>query len=208
MTNISVRQQAQLSRLAFANQADIQEEPRWRPAEWPQLPGGGRLEYASVVVDHPDNKGQRVVLLGGQSQSSMLYLALNSVFLLNVHDVHKEWREGRAMNKARSEFAAVVCHGALYAIGGANDESTLSTIERINIEDLVSSSVASDRDNQQWKTLDCRLSCDRKGCAAVVVHDRFIIVAGGVGEDDDFLSSIDIIDTCSKVNVLSYLDHI
>ena len=92
----------------------------------------------------------------------------------------------------------MVCHGALYAIGGANDESTLSTIERINIEDLVSSSVASHRDNQQWKTLDCRLSCDRKGCAAVVVHDRFIIVAGGVGEDDDFLSSIETIDTCSK----------
>ena len=108
----SIRQQAQLSRLAFTNQADIQEEPSWRSAEWLPLPGGGRVNHGSVVVDHPDkNKGQLVAVMGGYTED--FWHQINSVYLLNVDERNKEWREASAMNEERHEFAAVVCHGAV-----------------------------------------------------------------------------------------------
>ena len=79
------------------------------------------------------------------------------------------------------------------------NRSKLSTIERIQITRLVDSSVTSNQGKYQWKTLDCRLSCERHGCAAAVVHDRFIVVAGGEKEHNRCnLSSVDIIDTTTK----------
>ena len=193
-----LRPLAQFSRLAFTDCSDIQEEPAWRPSEWPPLPGGWRLQHTSVVVDHPDkDQGQIVIVLGGYHGHGS---DLNSVLLLNVDDHKKGWREARArLNEARSLCAVVVCNGALYAIGGEYDEtqdSSLSTIERIYITDLVYSSFASNTNNYQWTTLECRLSDNRGGCAAAVVQDRFIVVAGG--EYRDVLSSVDIIDTCSQ----------
>ena len=194
MTNI--RQQAKLSGLHFTNRANIHKEPEWRPSEWPPLPGGWRLEHTSVVMKHPDkNQGEIVVVLGGYNNEGH---DLNSVLLLNVDEHKKVWREGCAMNEGRSSCAAVVCNGSLYAIGGSKEWSALPTIERIGITELVYSSFASNQKNQQWTTLECCLSWDRKGCAAAVVHDRFIVVAGGEGEDYGFLSSVEIIDTSSK----------
>ena len=146
-------------------------------------------------MDHPDkSQGQIVVVLGGQDDD---YCRLNSVLLLNVKDHKKVWREGRAMNEARAFCATVVCNGALYAIGGENNEPGLATIERIDITDLFISSFASNQNNHEWTTLECRLSSPRCVCAAVVVHDRFIVVAGG--ECGGYLlSSVDIIDTSSQ----------
>ena len=199
MTTNILRELAQFSRLAFTDGDDIQEEPCWWPSEWPYIPGGGgRQQHATVVVDHPDqSQGQMVIVLGGQGDYCE---DLDSVLLLNVEDHKKGWREARArMNEPRSLFAAVVCNGHVYAIGGENDESheyTLSSIERIGIRDLVDSSFAINKKNQTWTTLECRLSNETSGCAAAVVHDRFIVVAGG--EYRDIFSSVDIIDTCSK----------
>ena len=159
------------------------------------MPGGGRINHASVVLEYPnENKEEIVLVLGGSDEYSQHYF--NSVFLLNLRD--KVWREGRAMKEAREACAAVVCHGAVYAIGGERNRRMLSTIERILIEDLVSSSFASNQDHYQWSTLKCRLSVERKGCAAAVVHDRFIVVAGGEFEYEKMLSTVDIIDTCSS----------
>ena len=196
---MSIRQQAQFSRLAFTN-SNQQEEPTWRRVtDWPPLPGGGRASYASVVTKHPHKKeGQIVVVLGGYECGNDFNHS-KSALLLNVDDPDKVWREGRAMNEARVHFAAVVCNGALYAMGGGNEESSLSTIERIGIADLVSSSFMAstqNNNNPQWTTLKCRLSNKTIGCAAAVVKDRFIVVAGG--EYEDVLSSVDIIDTTSQ----------
>ena len=45
--------------------------------------------------------------------------------------------------------------------------------------------------------MDCRLSAEREGCAAVVVYERFIVVAGGWNVDKVVLS-VDIVDTASN----------
>ena len=78
-----------------------------------------REDHASVVLEYPNkNKGETVVVLGGCSESWRARHDLDSVYLLNVDQRNKVWREGRGMVEARSACAAVVCHGAVYAMGG------------------------------------------------------------------------------------------
>ena len=189
------QQQALMSGLTFCtNQSSTQgeeEEPNWQAAPWPEMPFELDEGHASVVIDHPDkNQGLILVVLGGysyQNPSAQFrdnrFISNNAVLLLNVeHDpTTMAWREAPQMNKDRRYFAAVVCHGALYSIGGHYSEhidSVTDTIERIDIGDLLSSS-CSNNETKKWTTLECRLSSPKEGCAAAVVHDRFIVVAGG-----------------------------
>ena len=119
------------------------------------------------------------------------YATTDSVIHLTIES--KKWQEGPAMNEKRSLLASVVCNGVVYAIGGSNS-SELDTIEYIPVKDLLTSSSRSSISNKGWTTLDCRLSTRRHGCAAAVVRDRFIVVAGGYN-GSDVVSSVDIIDT-------------
>ena len=87
------------------------------------------------------------------------------------------------------------CNGTLFAIGGHGDNNDdLDTVEAIQVGDLLLAQTA-DSTTNGWKTLDCRLSAKRAGCAAAAVNDRFIVVVGGGSSS---LSSVDIIDTASE----------
>ena len=152
-------------------------------------------------LEHTDNnKEQTVVVMGGHQQGQCDF---NSVLLLNLADPDKQWQEGPSMNKKRSGHAAAVCNGAVYVMGGYNDEIIvmggfnqvpLDSIERIDSNDLLQSSLTTSTTHERhWTTLTCRLSTGQDGCCAVAVHDRYIVVMGGYSDHD--LSSVDIIDT-------------
>ena len=123
----------------------------------------------------------------------------NSVLLLNVNETDKKWREGPRLNEKRDKFASVVCNGTLFVIGGCGDnDDDLDTVESIQVGDLLHAPGANST-TSRWKTLDCRLSTKRSGCAAAAVQDRFIVVVGGYDDNANLsLSSVDIIDTASK----------
>ena len=186
---MSINEQAFLSGLVFADDKD-KLQPQWRPSTWPPLLGGHRSGHASVVVQPSSlNREEVLVVMGGRFQNSG---RTDSVIHLNIES--KKWQEGPALNDKRSLLASVVCNGVVYVIGGANESSDLDTIESLAVKDLLTSSSPSNIHKKGWTTLDCRLSTRRYGCAAAVVHDRFIVVAGGYN-GSDVVSSVDIINT-------------
>ena len=163
---------------------------------WPPLVGGAREYQTSVVLNHPDtdkdsnSKRQTVVVLGGYQADPG---SLDSVLLLNLADPDMQWREGPPMNKSREGHAAVVCNGGIYVIGGFNIGS-LDCMERIDAKDILQLSLTTSSTHEiQWTTLTCRLSTQRRGCCAVAVHNRYIVVIGGFNVR--YLSSVDVIDT-------------
>ena len=175
----------------------LDETPEWNESDWPPLQGGWRYRHATVVLNHSDNDdnynnmGQTVVVLGGYQQGQG---TANSVLVLNLEDPIKQWREGPPLNKKRDWHATVVCNGSVYVMGGYIDGSRLDCIERIDVNDLMQSSLTtSSMHESHWTTLNCRLSTRRAGCCAVAVRNRYIVVMGGY--NDRYLSSVDIIDT-------------
>ena len=190
-----------------------QEAPNWQAADWPPLPFDSRPDQrfvASVVVDDPaghtnKSSSSTVVLLSTQRDES------NAVHFLQMDDSTQNlcWRIGPSMNRTRMECATVVCRGYLYAIGGIQcnlyPSDRYDTMERIDIQDLLgfSSNGSSPPTNNHWTTLECRLSKKRCGCSAVVVKERFIVVAGG--EDYTWThTSIDILDTAASTQSPSH----
>ena len=173
----------------------LDETPEWNFEDWPPLEGGWRYRHTSVVLNHTDNnQEQTVVVLGGYRTFQGV---VNSVQLLNLAESNKQWREGPPMNKKRYGHAAVVCNGAVYVMGGYN-QGPLDSIERIDVNDVLqSSSISSNTHATNWTTLTCRLSTERWGCCAVVVHNRYIVVMGGYC--GNYLSSVEIIDTNSHI---------
>ena len=174
----------------------LEETAQWNFEDWPPLEGGWRYRHASVVIEHPDtdndnnHKRQTVVVLGGRKQRQG---TTNTVLVLNLAESNRQWREGPTMNKSRDGHAVVVCNGGIYVVGGYREGSCLNCMERINVKDLLQSSlITSTMHESHWTTLTCRLSTPRWGCCAVVVHNRYIVVVGGV--NDRFLSSVEIID--------------
>ena len=79
------------------------------------------------------------------------------------------------MNQRRWHFSAVVCNGAVYALGGDQTD----TIERINIHDLLKEPNTSEpeKPTQSWSDLSCQFASLKnfKGSTAVV-KDRYIVV--------------------------------
>ena len=191
----TLHQQAQQSGLAFLEIHHNSNEPHWNVNDWPPVLGGWRVRHASVVLDHPEQEGnaQTVVVLGGKQCPDYT----NSVLLMNLAQETRRWREGPPLNNNRAYHAAVVCRGGVYVIGGDNGSSDLDCIERIDVGNLCSQSMESAPSNQ-WTTLTCRLSTSRKGCTAVAVHNRYIVVIGG--SNGCLLSSVDIIDTAITSN--------
>ena len=189
--SLTLKEQAWQSGLVL-----FDETAAWNENNWPPLPGGWRRDHTTVVLDHPDtdndkdNKRQQiVVVLGGYGQGE-----LDSIFVLNLSDPNKQWREGPPMSKKRDELAAVVCNGGIYVVGGYSEGSCLSCMERIDANDLLQSSLTNSNTNEShWTTLNCRLSTRRRACRAVAVHNQYIVVVGGY--NDRYLSSVDIIDT-------------
>ena len=105
-------------------------------------------------------------------------------------------------------MVAVVCCDKVYAIGGFggdnnNNCTTLDTIESIQVSSLLETmetSTMTRQNNNQWTRLQCRLSSPRSHCAAVVVHNHYIVILGGHTDTWDELSSVDIMDTAPPHN--------
>ena len=178
----------------------LDETAEWNYNDWPPLVGGAREYHASVVLNHSDKddnydrkNGQTVVVMGGRQQGQG---EVNSVLVLNLAESNKQWRDGIPLNKARYAHAAVVCNGGVYVMGG-NNGTDLDCIEQIDANNLLQSSPTSSSSMKfHWTTLNCRLSTGRAGCCAVAVHDRYIVVMGGLR--GKILSSVDILDTSSR----------
>ena len=179
------------SKLVFLD-TDKDEEPQWKTDSVPPLLGGWRSYHASVAVKDKETDQQTVVVIGGYKSGDIT----NSVLLMNLGKDEKQWNEAPYLNQKRRGHAAVVCNGFVYVLGGfCNGCGYLNSIERIAVDDLLETTCTTNN-KKQWTTLNCRLSTPRNGCAAVVVHDRFIVVAGGY--NGSYLSSTDIIDTVVK----------
>ena len=189
----------------------LDEAAEWDETDWPPLEGGWRFNHASVVLNHPDDKsdnhnheGQTIVVMGGfrtvMGGFRTRQGGFDSVLLLNLADPNKQWREGTPMNRKRHGHAAVVCDGGIYVVGGY-DGAPLDSIERIDTNDLLQSSMTTSNSKKtQWTPLNLRLSDHRYACCAVAVNNRYIVVMGGTYDRmgnfsfGQKLSSVDIID--------------
>ena len=189
-----LQEQARLSGLEFLDDSSL--EPQWsKPREeYPPLLGS-RFGHASLVVDH-DNEVQSIVVLGGRTNN---HHPTDSVIVWDSST--KQWRQGPSLNEKRHYLAAETCNGKVYAIGGRNGHN-LDTIESIDVASLLANTESS---NRHWNTLSCRLSMSRTGCAAVVVHDRYIVIMGGYNGSKS-LSTVEVLDTLqNKIVPLSGL---
>ena len=186
----TLKEQARQSGLVLSD-----EPPEWNLEDWPSLEGGWRYYHASVVLNPTDNnKEQTVVVLGGYQPGQG---ELDSILVLNLAESNKQWREGTPLNKKRFGHAAAVCNRAVYVMGGY-DEGSFDSIERIDADDLLHSSLTSSTTHESnWTRLSCRLSTRRMGCCAVAVHNRYIVVMGGY--NDRYVPSVDIIDTNNHI---------
>ena len=147
---MTLKEQAWQSGLVLSD-----ETAQWNETDWPPLERGWRDDHASVVLDHPDNENkpnnnnnieQTVVVMGGSQQGQGI---VNSVLLLNLTESNKQWREGPSMNKRRSGHTAVVCSGGVYVMGGEmTGFSSLACMERIDVNDLLRSSITTNNANE------------------------------------------------------------
>ena len=184
--SMTMQEQARLSGLEFLDDSSL--EPQWSTTreEYPPLLGGWRYGHASVVVDH-DNEVQSIVVMGGETED---HVVSDSVIVWDSSTKH--WRQGPRLNEKRCLHAAETCNGKVYAIGGENGHlRPKDTIESIDVASLLT---ISDSSNCQWKPLSGRLSTARSGCAAVVVHDRYIVIMGGY-YGSKYLSTVEVLDT-------------
>ena len=197
--SMSMQEQPRLSGLEFLD--DSASGPQWSTTREENKPllGGWRHGHASVVVDH-DNEVQSIIVLGGQTKD---YSISDSVFVWDSST--KQWRQGPSLNERRRYHAAETCNGKVYVIGGWNCDNgchNLDTIESIDVASLLTNT---DSSNRHWNTLSCRLSTAKNGCAAVVVHDRYIVIMGG-DNDSEHLSTVEVLDTLqNKIVPLSGL---
>ena len=176
--------------------------------QWSPLLGGGRDSQACVTIESGSGEngagGQTIVVIGGRMKHGEY---TNSVIVWDPST--KRWRNGPSLNDRRASLVAVVCRDKVYAIGGSGgdnnyDGSTfLDTIESIQVSSLLEmteTSTMTRQNNNQWTKLQCRLSSPQCHCAAVVVHNRYIVILGGVNGMRQDLSSVDIMDTAPPHN--------
>ena len=174
--------------------------------QWSPLLGGGReLQACVTIVSGNENGGggQTIVVIGGRMQSGEY---TNSVIVWDPSTM--EWRNGPSLNDRRRSLVAVVCHNKVYAIGGYgdyhyNNDTTLDTMESILVSSLLETTetlMTTTQNNNQWTRMQCRLSCPRRNCAAVVVHNRYIVILGGNNGIRHHLSSVDIMDMAPPQN--------
>ena len=168
--------------------------------QWSPLLGGGREFQACVTIESGNENGaggQTIVVVGGTMESGEY---TNSVIVYDPST--KRWSNGPSLNDKRSDFIAVVCRDKVYAIGGCGyinngNYTTLDTIESIQVSSLLETmetSTMTRQNNNQWTRLQCHLSSPRHSFAAVVVHNRYIVILGGVNGMGYHLSSVDILD--------------
>ena len=197
-----------MSSLSTSSSSSLSSQLQWNSAnQWSPLLGGGREFQASVTIESGNENGaggQTIVVIGGLMQSGEY---TNSVIVWDPST--KRWRNGPSLNDRRKSLIAVVCHDKVYAIGGVgrdnnyDGDTVLDTIESIQVSSLLEMTeilMTTRQHNNQWTRLQCRLSSPRYKCAAVVVHNRYIVILGGNIGINHYLSSVDILDTAPPQN--------
>ena len=187
--------------------SSLSSQLQWNSADqWSPLLGGRREYQACVTIESGNENGaggKTIVVIGGERQSDFY---TNSVIVWDPST--KRWRNGPDLNDRRSDLVAVVCRDKVYAIGGYGDDNyhgytTLDTIESIQVSSLLETtetSMTTRQNNNQWTRLQCCLSSPRRNCAAVVVHNRYIVILGGHTGIGQPLSSVDILDMAPPHN--------
>ena len=202
---MSMQEQLEMSGLETMPSLPLQ----WNSTnQWSPLLGGGRGWQACVTImsgsGENDSAGQTIVVIGGERQNRE---STNSVIVWDPSTM--EWRNGPSLNDRRSDLVAVVCRDKVYGIGGLrrtnnyNDYRVWDTMESIQVSSLLETTETSTmtrQNNNQWKRLQCHLSSPRRSCAAVVVHNRYIVILGGSNAMHQDLSSVDIMDTAPPHN--------
>ena len=202
---MTMQEQMEMSGLEIMPSSPLQ----WNSTnQWSPLLGGGRDFQACMTIESCSGEngagGQTIVVIGGRMQSGEY---TNSVIVWDPST--KRWRNGSNLNDRRVNLVAVVCHDKVYAIGGLGgdnnyNDTTLDTIESIQVSSLLETMetlMMTRQNNNQWTRLQCHLSSPRKACAAVVVHNRYVVILGGnnaILRQD--LSSVDIMDTAPPHN--------
>ena len=212
MTNtMTMQEQIEMSGLeimsSLSSSSSSSSQMQWNSTnQWSPLLGGGREAQACVTIESGSGEngagGQTIVVIGGLMQSDF---CTNSFIVWDPST--KRWRNGPSLNDRRRSLVAVVCHDKIYAIGGCgrdnNNYTTLDTIESIQVFSLLETtetSMTTRQNNNQWTRLQCHLSSPRSLCAAVVVHNRYIVILGGVIGMHEDLSSVDIMDIAPPHN--------
>ena len=207
-STMTMQEQIEMSGLeimsSLSSSSSSSSQLQWNSTnQWSPLLGGGRQYQACVTIDSGNENGaggQTIVAIGGERPTG----CTNSVIVWDPSTM--EWKNGPSLNDKRSDLVAVVCRDKVYAIGGlgnSNYDPTLDTIESIQVSSLLETTETSTmtrQNNNQWKRLQCCLSSLRSQCAAVVVHNRYIVILGGRIGMGQLLSSVDIIDTAPPQN--------
>ena len=198
---MTMQEQMEMSGLKITTSSPLQ----WNCTnQWSPLLGGGR-EYQTCVtiLSGNENDGQTIVVIGGRMQSGGY---TNSVIVWDPST--NRWRNGPSLNDRRRDLVAVVCRDKVYAIGGlgggnyngCRDWDTIESIQVTSLLETMETSTMTRQNNNQWTRLQCRLSSPRSQCAAVVVHNRYIVILGGSNGMRQDLSSVDILDTAPPHN--------
>ena len=164
------QEQIKMSGLEITTSSPLQ----WNSTNrWSPLGGRQREGQACVVVSSNDENdaagAQTIVVVGGRT-GRYATNATNSVVIWDPSI--QNWRDGPNLNDRRWALVAVVCRDKVYAIGGSDENRALDTMESIQVSSLMDN-------NSEWTRLQCRLSSPRHGCAAVVVHNRYVVILGG-----------------------------
>ena len=175
--------------------------------QWSPLLGGGREYQACVTIESGNENGaggQTIVVIGGEMRSDSY---TNSVIVWDPST--KRWRNGPSLNDRKANLVAVVCPDKVYAIGGLGGDNnndnyrvwnTMESIQVSSLLETMETSMMTRQNNNQWTRLQCHLSSPRYKCAAVVVHNRYIVILGGLDGMHQDLSSVDIMDTAPPHN--------
>ena len=187
---MTMQEQIKMSCLEITTSSPLQ----WNSTnQWSPLGGRQREGQACVVVSSNDENdapgAQTIVVVGGRT-GRYATNATNSVIIWDPSI--QNWRDGPNLNDRRWALVAVVCRDKVYAIGGSDENRALDTMESIQVSSLMDN-------NSEWTRLQCRMSSPRHGCAAVVVHNRYVVILGGRSGIPGF-SSVDILDTAPPQN--------
>ena len=139
--------------------------------QWSVLPSMNEGKYSNILVTCDDS----LFCLGGYSG----YRHISTVEKLC--DVNGTWQHVKPMQTPRSEFAAVSCMNAIYAIGGRNNQDlAMKSVEKY------------DSDSNTWIYVK-EINVERCGHSACVMHDK-IFVVGGKNTNNEFASEIECYD--------------
>ncbi|KAJ8021102.1 Kelch-like protein 20 [Holothuria leucospilota] len=132
---------------------------RWIPQEWMEIP---RTALGAATMDG------LLYAVGGECAYTSNIHTIDTRYLGHVEcydPLRKKWSQKESLNERRSFIAVVALRGKLYALGGADSESSYNTVE------------CYDPAEDKWRYAPSMKQ--RRGGCGVAVCDGKIYVAGG-----------------------------